>query len=256
MHPPPPSEYERACRTCRAPVAKGAVRCSICGGVEGPAFFCPYCRIEVDLDPSSTLRFVCTICGRARVPLDDSSIERSFAELPDLQRANKARLLRPVFRLLSWMLAGSAALVVLLSAALAFLVGDAPVFVEVVTIFVTVGVALALILAMFFAHHARRCTAELTNALDDAWLKVAMEFARAQHPIDVTTLARAMRLDEEAASKLWSKLPVSTLLGEPDEARWLRLERELPTRARIDESTEIASFDNVNETFRATRDET
>lgn len=235
-------------------MAKG--RCSICGGVEGREFFCPYCRIEADLVPSTTLRFACTICGRPRVPLDEPSIERSFAELPDLRRASNARLLRPVFRVLSWMMAGSAALVFLLSAALVLLVGYAAFFTEIVTIFVAIGIAVPLMLAMYFAHRARRCTAELTSALDDAWLKVATEFARAQSPIDATTLGRAMRIDDETASKLCSKLSISALLGEPDEARWLRLERELPSRARVDESTEISTFTDVNDEFRAKRNKT
>lgn len=255
MHLPPTSESERACRKCQAPVPAGGARCSNCGGVFGRVFFCPYCRTETEIVPSATLRFVCTICGRARVPLDDPAIERSFAELPDLRRANQARLLRPIFRVLAWVMTASAALVFLLATAFVLVLGIDTFVATATAILVGLGVVLPLLLAVYFARRARRSALELESSLDEAWLKVTQELARAHGHADAGMIARAMRLDEETAGKLAARLPLGAILGESDEARWLRLESELTTRLRLEGATEIADPGRGNDVIQRTRKE-
>jgi len=206
-------------------MAPGLDRCPRCGRNAGQPYHCPYCRVPVDLVRSEVLGFACSICGRAGVPLDDPSLERSYAELPHLDRANRLRLTRLVWRGLGWAAAGLSSFMVVVTALCLLVFGvDA----AIVTIG-AIGVAIPLIASLFLLRRARKADVDVVEALDEARRSVALEILRARGDFDPEQLAQLMRLDANAARRV-----ASTVVAEPavmellERQRWQRLESGLP----------------------------
>lgn len=215
------TKSNRACLGCRAPMAEGLDRCPRCGRNAGHPYHCPHCRIEVDLVRSKALGFACAICGRAGIPLDDPSITRTYGELPFLERANRFRITRLVWRGAAWAAAGLSVFM-LLVAALVVLVfePDTPVVVLSALTFLA-----PLAISLFSFRRARKTDAALLDAIDEARRTVALEAARAHGDFDPDRLARLLRLDANAAREL-----ASSMLADPaalellERQRWRRLE--------------------------------
>lgn len=179
--------------------------------------------------PSKALRYACAICGRPCVPLDDASIQRSFAELPDLQRANRARIMRLVWRISTGSTALLALSILLSGAVLALAIGLPTLALALLGI----CIALPSAFAIFSFSRARKNGLLLDEALDDAWLKVATELTRARSSVDGGEIAAAMRLDEDAAQELAVKISTRELLLEAQDP-WSLLEQKLEGRVRVE----------------------
>ncbi len=233
----PIKESNRTCLGCGASTAKGPERCPRCGRNAGHPYHWPHCRIEVDLVRSKTLGFACAICGRAGIPVDDPKVERTYAELPSLERANRFRITRLVWRGGAWAALGLS-LVMLLIAALVAVVFDpqAP-----VVVLSALGFLIPLGMALFAFRRARKTDAALLDALDEARRTVALEVARAQGDFDPERLGEVMRLDASTTRRL-----AAGLLGDPaalelmERQRWRRLESRHP-RARVDGAPLLAT---------------
>lgn len=219
------------CQHARVPRAKAGAPCPDCGSSR--AQFCPFCLVETDTAPSPAYRFVCTVCGHARVPLDDPAVVRSFAEKSAIERAHRARRLRILWQLLGATCAGfglltlvMAALVTALFGKSLFILGSAASF-----------VALTIGLFFVFRGRARRSERLFHDALESAWLEVASEHAKVHRTADPAALAEAMHIDDELAITLTAKLDVSELLLSrlPHDPRWQDLEGP-PIRVHTDET--------------------
>lgn len=101
------------------------------------------------------------------------------------------------------------------------------------------GIVIPVALAVLFAFRARDGKRQLTEALDQAFLKVATELERAHGGIDAELVARTMRLDRDAAQELAAKVTVNSLLADASTSAWLSMDPDA-TRHRIAESTEIS----------------
>lgn len=176
-----------------------------------PSQHCPSCRTTTDTLPSSVYRFVCTVCGTARVPLDDPSTLRSFGETGELQRAHRARRFRLLWQALG---ASSLAFGVFVLAATALVLGAFGLNLYVLGSAAALA-ASSLGLFFFSRFRAKRSQTRLDDALDAAWLEVAAEHARAHRVSDSAALAKAMHIDEGLALTLSAKLEVSEILSSP-----------------------------------------
>ena len=187
---------------------------------------CPHCRGVTVVEPHGALRWVCGACGGPQVPADMPSLARSYAELPWLVRARRARAMA-----LGWRAAG---VMLALTAVLGLSVGALLFLVALVAHVagIVVGgfglVALGLGLAAFARARAR--DAEVRAELDEAWRRVAAEVvtAGAGAVITASELARIMRTDEGHAEKLLSALSVDNRvrveLGDDAELRYASAE--------------------------------
>lgn len=200
--------------------------------------------------PSTALRFACNVCGRARVPLDDASVTRSFGEVPDLERANRARAARGVWAVAAAAATGFGAFSLLVLALVVAVAHPG----ALATAFTGVAAAVPFLFAVMAALRARTNTRVLEESLDEAWLKVAAEYAKAHGTIDAKALAAAMRVGEPTADLLLAKLSVGDLLSGAvaGDGRLAYGAREAP-RLRVDAGAPPAAADPS--TLPATSDE-
>ena len=166
---------------------------------------CPHCGVVADVEPARSLRFRCRVCGGPRVPLDDTTVQRSGRERKSLKVAQRLR-----FRHAAWWIAASALgslglLSVLVTLGVLLLV--TPGFVA------SLVASLAAATPVALAAHAIRKTRQLRRELDariaEAWRSVG-EDVIASHPseIDAEHLARALRIESEDAEQLLTDLSV------------------------------------------------
>lgn len=235
-----------ACTACQAPLAPGLDRCPRCGRHAGRQYHCPYCLVQVDLVRSKTLGHACAICGRAGIPLDDPSIQRSYAELPVLDRANRLRISRLLWRIAAYATAAFAtfALLVATMVALAF-DPNAP-----IVVLSALGFVVPVVATLLFFRGARKADAKLRDALHEARRSVAMEVVRAYGEFDLERIARLLRLDAAEARTVAAALvedPATLDLLEGQ--RWLRLEKGL-SPSGVEGTTELAEPGTLERSFR------
>ena len=159
---------------------------------------CPHCGTIAVIEPSSTLRMVCGVCGKARVPIDDPKVVRTFAEKDALVRASTARNAAVAWTGAS-VAAGSFGVVSLL-------------FLVIAAAAASPGVALVLLAALaasvplLFAAWGMRSAAAhrkaVGPAVDEAWALAARDVVAGRSRIVPKDLAQVMRLPEAEAERL------------------------------------------------------
>ncbi|MFO0566541.1 MAG: zinc ribbon domain-containing protein [Polyangiaceae bacterium] len=190
------------CRVCGSKLSD-SLRCGQCGAAYGEPNRCPHCRAVTDVEPAEPLRFRCRVCGGARVPVDDRSVERSGREVPLLLRAQKAHVARAAWLTASGVVGGFA----LLSLVVALLV------------VASVGTGLVGTLAMFGAtavpflvsalawSKARTRGKDRDAALSSAWTLVASDVLRSRGgEVEADELAKILRIDLERAEQVLAEL--------------------------------------------------
>jgi hypothetical protein len=228
----PPQDPLR-CSACGKPVSATDARCPACGVPRSDALRCPHCRAIADLERSDVLRFACSICGGARIPMDDTALVRSNTELDLLRQAGRARTAGWVWRVGA---AVTGAFGVLAAVVLAFVVEVAQPS-TLATIAAAVVVAVPFVSAAYAWQHGKIRTSEAASTVDQAWWMVVGELAKAHGgEIDAGTVAKAMRIDPTQADRILAAMSARSLLAgsiSPEGALSYRLLSEPQTPPRL-----------------------
>jgi len=156
------------------------------------------------------MRFACSICGGARIPVDDALVVRSNAELNSLRQAGYARLA-------SWVWLVSAGVIGafgLLAVAILSLVVAVANLGTLETLAGVAVVSVPLVAAALAVRWGRARTREAVAAVDHAWQMVIAEVAKAHGgEIDAPTIAKAMRIAEPEADRVLSAMSARSLLA-------------------------------------------
>jgi hypothetical protein len=170
-----------------------------------PHEVCPHCGSAAVIEKSASLRFVCGVCGRARVPVDDPSVQRSNLEREALATATTARNGARGWRLTAGVAAGSSVFAVLV-----FLVVMAAVHPPMAVLVLGMLLAVApLPIAAYGLRRARRLRAAIEPALDEGLRLVARDVAKSTPTLTPESLAKVLRLDEASAELLLAQLSTS-----------------------------------------------
>jgi len=199
----------RACPACSKPLDEGATRCPHCGLALGEHQRCPHCHAIADVEVSPEARFVCTVCGGVRIPIDDPTIVRSRETLDLLRSATVARSSQTIWRLVAIAVASFGVFSVLVL----WLVIDVahPIFAGAVV------AALSTLVPFAFAalswKRSRERGAEVAPLVEQAWMSAATDIARARGAkLDAAALAKITRISEATADQILSRMSAQSLL--------------------------------------------
>ncbi len=159
---------------------------------------CPHCGNTAVLERSTSLKFVCGVCGKARVPIDDPKLERRFDEREALARATTARNASRVWTAIS-ATSGAFSLVSMMFLALAVAFAKPPLLAAALA-------ALAALTPLAFAVWGRRRglvhQAALAPALEEGWAAAAREVVEARGDVSAEALAKLLRVDGAWAERV------------------------------------------------------
>lgn len=195
---------------------------------------CPHCGTIAVLEPSNTLRWVCGVCGRARVPIDDATIERRYAEKDALLRATTARNASR-----AWSVTAAAASVF---AAFSFLFLALTVWAAsppmVATLLAVMAALTPVVLAAYAFQRAKATRAGIEPALEEGWATAARDAAEGRGSIDPDELATLLRIDTAFAERLLANLSTLGAVRAriDDEGSALSFQADAP-RARVGKKT-------------------
>ncbi|HEU4408885.1 MAG TPA: TFIIB-type zinc ribbon-containing protein [Polyangiaceae bacterium] len=170
---------------------------------------CPFCGSQALVVPSRRLRFVCAVCGRARVPIDDPSLKRSGREAEALDEATRAERASQLWR-------GFGILVAFLGAAtaLVFLSFLMLVHPPLGTAVLSGVFALAPSALAAWAMHRARANAERVNpALERGWDAAAADLVAQRPSLTEAELASTLRLSPAQAEAMLVRLSAAGLVG-------------------------------------------
>jgi hypothetical protein len=199
----------KKCPACSKALENDATRCPHCGLALGEHQRCPHCHAVADVEISAEARFVCSVCGGVRIPIDDPAIVRSPETLDLLRRATVARSARAIWRIVAMAVAGFGVFSVLVL----WLVIDVaePVFAGAL-----VGALSTLVPFAFAAMSWKKSNergAELVPLLEKAWKSAATDIARARGgKLDAPALAKVTRISEATADQVLSRMSAESLL--------------------------------------------
>jgi hypothetical protein len=211
MQPQEPSENAPLhCSACGKPVSPTDARCPACGVPRSESLRCPHCRAIADLEKCDVLRFACTICGSPRIPMDDTLVVRSNAEMDLLRQAGRARTAGSVWRTGAAVLGSFGVLgIVVLSLVIAIAHPG--------TLAMMAAAAIAaapLVAAAMGWKHGTIRTEEAVSTVGQAWEKVVAELAHAHGgEIDAAIVANAMRIDQPQADRILAAMSAKNLLA-------------------------------------------
>ena len=199
----------KPCRACGTPIPSAATFCSWCNAPQAGAPRCPQCRAATGASPDAELRFVCNVCGAARVVLDTPALTLSGAENAPLREVRGLRGSRAMWRIggvlgVLGTLAGWA-FVGLWSALFGFSL--------LLTVMVA-AVSIPLVLLAFAAMaRSRSKTNQIAEAVRAAWSSAAAQVAQQlDRPFTPKQLAQLLPVKEPEAEKLLNDLVVQDVL--------------------------------------------
>jgi len=200
---------DRACPACAKPLPSNATRCPNCGLALGEHQRCPHCHAIADVEPSAEARFVCSVCGGVRIPIEDAKVVRSAEQLELLKRATAGRSARSVWRIVAIVVASFGAFSALvLWVTLTF--APPPTVAVVVAVF---AVLVPLAFSLFALQRSRACAVGLEPAIDQAWRAAAADIARSRGgDLDAAELAKQTRIAEREADQLLARMSAESLL--------------------------------------------
>ncbi len=191
---------------------------------------CPHCGNSTLVEPSKSLVYKCSVCGKARVPLDRPGYKRSNDEVPALARATAAHTAATAWR------AGSIFLVVF--AAFGFLsLGLVLTALTLTGVEMFSGALIALLPALLAGYgfmRSSKVAREVAPALDEGWQSVAREVIEQSGTLSDVELAKVLRIDRAHAERLLVQLAATT-----------------PVRHRLDEAP--LTFESPDADLRADR---
>lgn len=171
---------------------------------------CIHCQALVDVLPSVDARFVCSLCGGARIPLDDAATSASKEETERLRQATVAHAATMVWSTYAAVLSGFGLLsgVVLSLVASVADPGTGPVLAGALAVVATLA------FAGFSWQKARSHRARFMAQLDDAWMAAALDLGRAHDgQLDAARLSKATHLDTSQANELLARMSARKVLA-------------------------------------------
>jgi hypothetical protein len=214
------------CRACGFESPVDATRCRNCTAALGDVPPCPHCRAIAGVSPNAELRFACDVCGGPRVPAV-RGVASSGREASALKRADEARKTRATYRGVAIVtgLGAAAALVAFGGLALLWGLGALSLGHALVLQIPLLVLGLPLALgALWSRARAKAQSARIPPALDEAWVSIARDVAKARGSAKPAELAASLGIDEAAAEELAAELDVDAAIDGGDAA---------PARARI-----------------------
>lgn len=175
-------------------------------GKEGPRSHerCPHCGTVAVLEKSTSLRWVCGVCGKARAPIDDAGIERRFEEKDALAEATHLRNVARTWLAMSWAGFGFGALS-LLFVTLATLVAKPGGVATVLAYLVALTPAL---LGAFARKTGTEREKKVPALLEQGFAAAAHDVVRAKGKGTARDVSELMRIDEAFADRLLARLSV------------------------------------------------
>ncbi len=170
---------------------------------------CPFCRSTALVVPSRRLRYVCAVCGRARVPVDDPALRRSGREVQALDDATRAERTAQLWRGLGVLAAffGAATALVFLS----FLILVHP---PLGAALLSGAFALAPSAGAFLAlRRSRQAAGRVEPALERGWDAAAADLVAQRPSVTEAELAAALRLAPAQAEAMLVRLSAEGLVG-------------------------------------------
>jgi hypothetical protein len=197
------------CPACAKPLPGDVARCPHCGLALGEHQRCPHCHSIADVEPSQEVRFVCSVCGGVRIPIDDPAVARSPETLDLLERANVARSARAIWRIMA-MAVGGAGVFSLLVLLLVIDVAHPPFAAAVVAVLVTL---VPFAFAAFSWKQSQQRGAELAPLVEKAWQATAADIARARGgKLEASAFAKITRISEASADQVLAKMSAESQL--------------------------------------------
>jgi hypothetical protein len=179
----------------------GESRCENCGTTRGEQHKCPFCRVIAEAEPDPVLRFRCPACGGPRIPHATPPAAAGEA-LVHLKAARSVRSSQ-----LAWKAASvSAAIFGVIS--LLIMIGVFSIM-SPPLIPTLAGYVLCAIPFVFAAVGWRKGgarMAEVSRALDEAWLYAAKDLVKRKGIMRAGDLADAMRIAPEQAEHIMVRL--------------------------------------------------
>jgi hypothetical protein len=199
----------KKCPACAKPLEDDVTRCPHCGVALGEHQRCPHCHAIADVEPSLDARFVCSICGGVRIPIDDPAVVPSPETLDLLQRANVARSARAIWSIMALTLCGAGVFSTLVLS-LVLNVAHPPFASGVVA---ALAVLAPFAFAIFSFRQSQQRGAELTPLVEKAWRSAAADIARAHGgKLDAPGFAKVTRISEATADQVLSRMSAESLL--------------------------------------------
>lgn len=173
---------------------------------EGPRSHerCPHCGTVAVIERSSSLRWVCGVCGKARAPIDDAAIDRRFEEKDALAEATHLRNVARTWLAMSWAGFGFGALS-LLFVTLATLVAKPGGVATVLAYLVALTPAA---LGLFARKTGTEREKKVPVLLEQGFAAAAHDVVRAKGKGTAREVAEVMRVDEAFADRLLARLSV------------------------------------------------
>jgi hypothetical protein len=181
---------------------------------------CPHCGSNADVTASADVRYKCQVCGKPRIPLDARLGHGGRESSVALKEAQRARVARVAWQLLSVGVGGFAAFMVLVS------LGASALF-----DFGWLGNSMALVLSLvpalisvFAFSAAKKAKGRSQLKLDEAWQLAAARIVQRLGPeATAERLAQALGVDVEYATELLAEAEVHRLLASEEDVARVRV---------------------------------
>jgi len=184
-------------------MAPGSDRCGRCGTLHGDFRRCYGCGAKAEVIRKGGMLFVCSACGRPRVPMEQP-VQRTGAEREPLARAEADQK--------SSVIAFAMSIVGFIIAAIALSIG-------LIAFLVDFGlIATVMFLAMFMFAVAgafgvltsKKARGRADEAMREAFGAVALDVMRQRGPVTAPQLAQVLGVPEQVADAALTRLPART----------------------------------------------
>jgi hypothetical protein len=181
----------------------GTDRCGRCGTLHGEHRRCYGCGAKAEVIRKSGFLFVCSACGRPRVPLEQP-VQRTGSEREPLARAEAD---------------GKSAIIAFSLGIVAFVVAAAALGTGLLALLIDFGLIATLMFIAMFVFAAAGAFAVLTSkkargraddAMRDAFGAVALDVMRQRGPVTAPQLAQVLGVPEQVADAALTRLPART----------------------------------------------
>jgi len=181
----------------------GTDRCGRCGTLHGEHRRCYGCGAKAEVIRKSGMLFVCSACGRPRVPMEQP-MQRTGAEREPLARAeadNKSSAVALALGIVAFAIAAAALGVGLLAFLINFGLIATLMFIAMFT-FVGAGA--------FGVLTSKKARGRADEAMREAFGAVALDVMRQRGPVTAPQLAQVLGVPEQVADAALTRLPART----------------------------------------------
>jgi hypothetical protein len=167
------------------------------------SYLCPHCHAIADVRPSPSVRWICAVCGRPRIPIELPDVVLGPRQAEALVRAGTEAAAASVWRVAAIVVAAFGAFALVLMLLVLGLVR--PGVVPVVLALSANGIPF--VFAVLAIRRSAVLSREAPRSLQAAWSAAAIDVLRhVGGTIDAKELARTTRITEEDANHVLARL--------------------------------------------------